>query len=138
MYDVSHLLPQPHPTTFNPTLSRSIVTSPRTPSNTTTITIPHQGSDANNTSTIRAKCLAEHCASPENDSQGGGGGGGRYYYNGVGAEAAPGCKLRGGGKFAKIIIIIIIIIVLYGAHIHLFKDAQGACIIITQALAPVT
>ena len=35
-------------------------------------TTPHQGSDANNISTIRAKCLAEHCASPENDSQRGG------------------------------------------------------------------
>ena len=32
--------------------------------------------------------------------------------------------------------VVIIIQVLYGAHIHLDKDAQGACIIITLAIAP--
>ena len=47
-------------------------------------TTPHQGSNADNTSTIRAKCLAEHCASPENDSQRVGRGGG-----GVGVDSDP-------------------------------------------------
>ena len=43
VYDVSHLLPQPHPTTFNPTLSHNMYChlTTNTPSNTTTITIPH-------------------------------------------------------------------------------------------------
>ena len=57
-----------------------------------------------NTSTIRAKCLAEHCAGPENE-QGGGGGGGRrnYYHNRVGQGAAPGmfCLGGGGGELPK-------------------------------------
>ena len=48
-------------------------------------TTPHQGSNANNTSTIRAKCLAEHCVSPENDSQRVGRGGGV----GVGVDYDP-------------------------------------------------
>ena len=92
-------LTTPYPTTCT-------VTSPRTPSkhHYHYHTTPHQGSDDNNTSTIRAKCLAEHCASP---AGGGGGGGGwtpthlfrpkyfvaNYYHNGVGAGAAPGCLL---------------------------------------------
>ena len=42
VYDVSHLLPQPHPTTFNPPYPTTCtVTSLRTSSNTITITIPH-------------------------------------------------------------------------------------------------
>ena len=36
------------------------------------------------------------------------------------------------------IIIIIIIIKFYIAHISIFEDAQGTCIIITLALAPAT
>ena len=61
----------------------------------------HQGSDANNTSTIWAKCLAEHCGSPENDSQRRGGRGQNYYHNGIGGGAAPECLLRGGANLPK-------------------------------------
>ena len=82
----------PYPTTCT-------VTSPRTSSNTTTITIPHHVSNANNTSTILAKRLAENCASPDNGTQRGGGDSEtpthffffdrnllwqNYYHNGVG------------------------------------------------------
>ena len=38
----------------------------------------------------------------------------------------------------KHFMIMIIILVLYGAHIHAAKDAQGACVIPTPALAPAT
>ena len=61
VYDVSHLLPQPHPTTFNPTLSHNMychVTTNIQQHRYHYHTTPHQGCDANNTSTIRAKCLA--------------------------------------------------------------------------------
>ena len=102
VYDVSHLLPQPHPTTFNPTLPHNILSPhhehPAIPLPLPYHTTPLQGSDANNTSTIRAKCLAEHCAGPENDSQRGGGGGQNYNHNGVGAS--PGCLL-GGAKLPQ-------------------------------------
>ena len=68
IYDVSHLLPQLHSTPPYPTTCT--VTSPQTPSNTTTVyhyhTTQARPGDANNTSLILAKCLAEHCASPEN------------------------------------------------------------------------
>ena len=97
MNDVSHLFPQPHPTTFNPTLSHNMYC------HLTRNTQQHHyhttpGKWCYNTSTIRAKCLAEHCAGPENDSQrGGGGGGGNYYHNGVGQGAAPRDVCWGGG-----------------------------------------
>ena len=48
---------------------------PATPLQLPYHTTPHQGSNVNNTSTILAKCIAEHCASPENDIHSGGGGG---------------------------------------------------------------
>ena len=101
VYDVSHLLPQPQPTTFNPTLSHNMychVTTNIQQHHYHYHTTPHQVSNANSTSTILAKCLAENCASPDNGTQGGRGGGGgtpthffsdrnllwqNYYHNGV-------------------------------------------------------
>ena len=78
VYDVSHLLPQPHPTTFNPTLSHNMYCHVTTNIqqhyyhyHTTPLV-----SNANNTSTILAKCLTENCANPDNGTQGGPGGGG--------------------------------------------------------------
>ena len=83
VYDVSHLLPQPHPTTFNPTLSHNMychVTTNIQQHHYHYHTTPHQVSNANNTSTILAKCLAENCASPDNGTQRGGGGGAPTYF----------------------------------------------------------
>ena len=98
--DVSHFFPQPHPTTFNPTLSHNMYC------HLTRNTQQHHyhttpGKWCYNTSTIQAKCLAEHCAGPEKTIVSGGGGGGNYYHNGVGQGAAPGCVLGGGGGIAK-------------------------------------
>ena len=71
-----HLLPQPHPTTFNPTLFHNMychVTTNIQQHHYHYHTTSHQVSNANNTSTILAQCLAENCASPDNGTQGGGG-----------------------------------------------------------------
>ena len=104
VYDVSQLLPQPHPATFNATQSHNMychVTMNIQQHHYHYHNKPHNVSNANNTSTILAKCLAENCANPDNGTQRGWGGGGgglwlrhilsdrnllwqNYYHNGVG------------------------------------------------------
>ena len=69
---------QPHPIPQHVHVLSPHHEHPATPLPLPYYTTPGTVSNANNTSTILAKCLAEHCASPENDTQrwGGGGGGG--------------------------------------------------------------
>ena len=102
VYDVSHHFPQPHSTTFNPTLSHNMYCHlTRNTQQHHYHTIPHQ------------KVMLQHFHNPGKMSRwalrrpwkrqstgGGGGGGGRnyYYHNGIGQGAAPGCLLGGGAK----------------------------------------